>query len=180
VHKGVPNRVGLVAVAGCIALGAAILAGWGGGADGTSTGAIGASGASGPAPLTEGEFVSQANVACKESNDAITALKPAPTGAGLPAIAPHLAQDMAIAKKLHGDLSALTPPSDMQARYTKLVSEVRKAVSLTGRLEAAARADNVSKGQDLNLQLQAVGPKVDSASTDLGLMECAKSPAPQG
>src|SRR4051812_25567827 len=102
---------------GCMAVGVVILAGCGGGASTSSTGARGVSGASGSAPLSQDESVSQANAACKKSNDAIKALPPAPTGGDLSSVAPHLEQDLAIVKTLYSDLSALTPPSDMQAKY---------------------------------------------------------------
>jgi hypothetical protein len=180
VHKGILNRVGLMGAVGCMAVGAVILAGCGGGSSSSSTGASGASGASGSAPLSQDEFVSQANAACKKSNDAIAALPPAPTGGDLSSVAPHLEQDLAIAKTLYSDLSALTPPSDMQAKYTQLVSDINKAVSLTAQVEAAAKANDSTKAQALNTQLQALGSKLEAEANALGLAECSKSAKPQG
>jgi hypothetical protein len=174
VHRSILNRVGLMGAVGCVAVGAVILAGCGGGSSSSTTGASGASGASGSAPLSQDEFVSQANAACTNSNDAIAALKPAPTGGDLQSVAPHLAQDLAIAQTLYADLSALTPPSDMQAKYTQFLADVKKAVALTTQLEAAAKANDATTGQALNTQLQAIGRSVDAEATALGLTECAK------
>jgi hypothetical protein len=68
----------------------------------------------------------------------------------------------------------------MQAKYTQFVSGVKNAVSLTAQLEAAAKANDSTKGQALNTQLQALGSKIDSQASALGLTECTKSVKPQG
>ncbi len=83
------------------------VAGCGGGDDNSTTGTSGATGASGAA-LSEQEFVSQANAACKEANDKIAALK-APTD--LPSTADFASQAESIDNDVYAKLAALTPPS---------------------------------------------------------------------
>src|SRR3954454_24363649 len=75
VRRSMINRIGLAAIAGCVAVGALAFAGCGGGSSTTTTGASGASGTAGSTPLSQDEFVSQANAVCKDANDQIAALK---------------------------------------------------------------------------------------------------------
>src|SRR4051812_46029041 len=76
VRRSIINRISLAAIAGCVAVGALAFAGCGGGSSSsTTTGASGASGTAGSTPLSQDEFVSQANAACKQVNDQVAALK---------------------------------------------------------------------------------------------------------
>src|SRR4051794_21743553 len=91
VRRSIFNRTGLAAIAGCVAVGSLALAGCGGGGSSSTTGASGTSGAAGTTPLSQDEFVSQANAACTQYNDAVGALKH-PSSSSMSDIAAYTAQ----------------------------------------------------------------------------------------
>ena len=146
-HRGIINRIGLAAIAGCVAVGALALAGCGGGSSTTATGASGASGASGSAPLSQSEFVSQANAVCKEGNTKI---------------------------------EALTPPSNLQSDWDKLIADAKKKEALAQKTLADAKANDTSAFNADIQQIQALGGSGDALASSIGLTECAKDASPQG
>jgi hypothetical protein len=177
VRNTMANRIGVTAIAGCIAAASLAVAGCGGSSSST-TGASGASGAAGSTPLSQDEFVSQANAACKDANDQVAALKaPAST---LSAQAATIEQEIPIINSGFAKLTAITPPADLQAKYSQWLSQAKQQVSLATQLAAAAKANDTAKAQSLAKQLQANGDQNDSLATDLGLTECAKNVSPQG
>ena len=128
--------------------------------------------------MSQSEFVSQANAACKEANDKIVALKaPAAT---LSAQAAAIAQEVGILTDTVGTLSAITPPTDLQSEYSQWLAAVKAQVKVATQLGAAAKANDTAKAQALAQQLQASDKKLNSAASDLGLTECAKNVQPQG
>jgi hypothetical protein len=180
VHKSIFNRfmVGAALIA-CVALGAGVLAGCGGSDSSTTAGASGASGASGGTPLSQDEFVSQANAACKEANDKINALKP-PSSSDLSAVAPILAQEVAIFGDTVAKLTAITPPSDQQAQYDAWLSDIKGSVAQATELAAVAKTGDTAKAQALAQKLQTANDKANAGAKDLGLTECAKNAQPSG
>jgi hypothetical protein len=179
VRRNIVNRIGLAAIAGCIAVGAFALAGCGGGSS-TSTGASGASGASGSAPLSQDEFVSQANAACKESNDKVAALKAPSATASIQDQIPTLEQDIAIANDTYTQLNAITPPSNLQAKYTAYLNAGKGQIAFANQLLDAAKANDTSKLQQIAPKLNAGKAQADAQAKALGLTECAKDVRPQG
>jgi hypothetical protein len=181
VRKSIVNRIGLAAIAGCVAVGALAFAGCGGGGSSTSTtGARGASGASGSAPLSQDEFVSQANAACKDGNDKIEALPAPPSNPDLNDLASITAQQITIANEVYGSLSAITPPSDLQSKYDAYLANGKAQIGIAQQLESAAKSGDTSQVKALAQKL-AVG--TDQGNTDakaLGLDECAKQVSAQG
>jgi hypothetical protein len=173
------SRVALAAIAGCIAAASLAVAGCGGGSSSTSaTGASGTSGASGSTPLSQDEFVSQANAACKDANDQIVALKaPAST---LSAQAVAISQEIPIINQGLAKLTAITPPADLQSKYDQWLSQAKQQVTLATQIAAAAKANDTAKAQSLAKQLQANSEQNNSLASDLGLTECAKNVSPQG
>lgn len=177
--KGIFSRMGMAGAIGCVAIGAVALAGCGGGSDTSSTGASGTSGASGTA-LSQDEFVSQANAICKEQNTQVEALK-APTANSTPTEQlPILEQNITIATDTYGKLAAITPPSDMQAKYTQYLSGGKAQIGLANDLVAAIKANDSAKIQSIATQINAGNSKSNSEAGDLGLTECAKDARPQG
>jgi hypothetical protein len=179
VSRTIINRIGAAAIAGCIAVGA--LAGCGGGGSTTSaTGASGASGASGSAPLSKDEFVSQANAICKEGNTKVEALKAPPSGGPPSGFVPYLEQTIAIQTPLVGQLEALTPPSNLQSDWDKLIADAKQKQALANKALDAAKANDTSQFTAVIQQLQAMSGSADPLARSIGLAECAKHPTPQG
>ncbi len=178
-RRNIVNRIGLAAIGGCIAVGALALAGCGGGSS-TSTGASGASGVSGSAPLSQDEFVSQANAACKESNDKVAALKAPTSTTSIQDQIPTLEQDIAIANDTYTKLNAITPPSNLQAKYTAYLNAGKGQIALANQLLDAAKANDTSKLQQIAPKLNAGKAQSDAQAKALGLTECAKDVRPQG
>jgi hypothetical protein len=168
---------GLAAIVGCVAAASLAVAGCGGGSSST-TGASGASGTSGSTPLSQDEFVSQANAACKDANDQLAALKaPAQT---LNAQGATIAQEIPIINQGLAKLTAITPPTDLQSKYDQWLSQAKQQVTLATQLAAAAKANDTAKAQSAAKQLQANSEQNNSLASDLGLTECAKNVSPQG
>jgi hypothetical protein len=177
VRTSIVNRIGLAAIAGCVAVGSLAIAGCGGSSSSTTTGASGASGASGTA-LSQDEFVSQANAACKDANDQLAALKaPAQT---LSAQAATISQEIPIINQGLAKLTAITPPSDLQSKYSEWLSQAKQQVTLATQLAAAAKANDTAKAQSMAKQLEANSKQNNALAMDLGLTECAKNVSPQG
>jgi hypothetical protein len=180
-RKSIFNRfaVGGMLIA-CVALGAGVLAGCGGGSDSTTTaGASGASGTSGGTALSQDEFVSQANAVCKDVNAKIVALKAPPQG-DLSAAADTLDQEIAIITPAISDLSAITPPSDLQSNYTTFVNALKAQVALVTQFASVAKANDTAKAQALAPKIDAASKKNNAVASDLGLTECAKNVSPEG
>lgn len=173
-RKSIFNRIG-VGMAACVAVGAIALAGCGGGSSSSSTGASGASGAAGSTPLSQSEFVSQANAVCKDSNAKTVALK-APTSSS--DLASFLGQSVALANDAYAKLSAITPPADLQSQYAEFLAQGKSQIALATQAEAAAKSGDTAKVQALVQKLQAGNN--DSFAKNLGLTECAKNVQPQG
>ena len=170
-RKAILNRLGLGCAMGCVALGAAALAGCGGDSS-SSTGASGASGTS----LSEEDFVSQANAICKEGNDKYAALK-GPADA-LEIVAAILEQDVTVAKDVYAKLGALTPPSDLQAQYKQYLSDEKAEVALVRELAFAAKANDASTVKLGFTTLHTVNEQSVSEANALGLTECAAMNVP--
>jgi hypothetical protein len=176
--RTITSRIGLAAAIGCIAAASLAVAGCGGGSSSSTTGASGASGTAGSTPLSQDEFVSQANAACKDSNDQVAALKaPAQT---LSAQAATIEQEIPIVTSGLAKLTAITPPADLQSKYDQWLSEAKQQVTLATELAAAAKANDTAKAQSVAKQLQANNDQNHSLAVDLGLTECAKNVTPQG
>jgi hypothetical protein len=180
VRTSIINRIGLAAIAGCVAVGALAFAGCGGGSSTGTTGASGASGASGSAPLSQSDFVSQANAVCKANNDQVEALKAPSTTASVQDQVPTLEQNIAIANDTYTKLSAITPPSDLQAKYADFLSSGKSQIALANQVLDAAKANDTGKIQQIATKINADKAKTDSAAEALGLTECAKDVRPQG
>ena len=176
-RRNIINRFGLAAIAGCVAVGALALAGCGGGSSSSTTGA---SGASGSAPLSQSAFVSQANALCKEGNTKVEALKPPPSGGTPSDFVPYLTQSVAITQPLLASLEALTPPSNLQSDWDKLIADAKAKAALAEKALAAAKANDSSQFNAAIKQLQALSGQDDALTRSIGLTECAKHPQPQG
>jgi hypothetical protein len=178
VRNTIRSRIVPAAIVGCVAAASLAVAGCGGGSSSSTTGASGASGAAGSAPLSQSEFVSQANAACKDANDQVVALKaPAQT---LSSQAATIAQELPIINQGLAKLTAITPPTDLQSEYNQWLAATKTQVKVATELAAAAKANDTAKAQSLAQQLQANNNKLDSTASDLGLTECAKNVSPQG
>ena len=178
--SNIVNRIGLAAIAGCIAVGALAFAGCGGGSDTSTTGASGASGASGGTALSEDEFVSQANAICKEGNTKVEALKAPPSGGPPSGFVPYLSQTIAAQQPLVAELAALTPPSNLQSDWDKLIADAKQKEALANKALDAAKANDTDQFTAVIEQLQSMSGSADSLARSIGLDECAKHPTAQG
>jgi hypothetical protein len=166
-------------VIGCTTVGAITLAGCGGG--GTSTGASTAAGASrmpGTTPLSQHEFVSKANAACKDYNRKYQALK-APSNSTR-SIAAFGARVIPLMDDTYAKLSALRPPTDLRARYRQYQSDAKKQIAFANDVESAAKLHDAGLTHYVAHKGQAHKARLDSEARALSLTECAKSVHPQG
>ena len=169
------SRFVVAAAVGCALIGVVAFAGCGGGSDSSTTaGASGASGANGGTPLSQDEFVSQANAVCKDNNDQQAALKQ-PTSSDLSSIATYLGQSLAITNDAYTKLAAITPPSDQQSDYSRWLSDKKDQLAIARQIEDAAKAGNRSKVNSRLQQLNSSQPKGDAEAMALGLTECGKN-----
>jgi hypothetical protein len=162
-----------------VIIGAAIaVAGCGGGDDSTSAtdGASGASGAANTTPLSEEDFVSQANAICADGNSQVEAL-PTP-GQDLAGLADYAQQVLDIGNPLLLQLDALVPPEDLADKYDEYISSSQDQAQLDSQLVEAAQAGDTQEVKSLVKQLNAANN--DALANDLGLTECAKDVQPQG
>jgi hypothetical protein len=180
VRTSIFNRIGLAAVAGCVAVGALAFAGCGGGSSTSTTGASGASGASGSTPLSQSDFVSQANAACKEGNDKIEALTALPSNPDLNDLATVTEQQIPIANEVYGKLSAITPPSDLQSKYAAYLANGKSQIGVAQQVVSAAKSGDTSQLQTLAQKLSANTDQGNAEAKTLGLDECARHVSPQG
>jgi hypothetical protein len=174
------DRIALAVIAGCIAVASLAVAGCGGGSSSSTTGASGASGASGSAPLSQDEFVSQANAICKANNAKIEALKGAPIGATPAQSAPYLTELAAINKAAAAQFEALTPPSDLQSDFNKMIAAINSKQAGVEKMLAAAKANDAGQLKAAFEQLQAPASQSSDLASSLGLTECTVVPQPQG
>jgi hypothetical protein len=179
-HRGIVYRIGLAAIAGCVAVGALAFAGCGGGSSTTATGASGASGASGSTALSQSEFVSQANAACKAANAKIEALTAPPSGASITQVVPFLTQSVAANQAALTTIEGLTPPSNLQSDWNKLLADAKAKQAEAQKALDAAKANDASQFQAALKQLQATQGQDDALTRSIGLTECAKTPQPKG
>jgi hypothetical protein len=181
VRTSIVNRIGLAAVAGCVAVGALAFAGCGGSSSTTSaTGASGASGASGSTPLSQSDFVSQANAACKEGNDKIEALTALPSNPDLTDLANLTTQQIPIANEIYGKLSAITPPSNLQSKYDAYLANGKSQIGIAQQVVSAAKSGDTSQVKALAQKLAVGSDQGNNDAQALGLSECAKHVSPQG
>jgi len=170
VRRTIINRIGLAALAGCVAVGALALAGCGGGNSSSTTAA---SGTSGSAPLSQDEFVSQANAVCKEGGDKNAALKAPSATSPVQDQIPTLEQEIAIGKDTVAKLVAITPPSDLQAKYAAFLSDEKGQIAWANRLLDAAKANDTSKIHQIAAKANAIVTQQNADAKALGLTECA-------
>lgn len=174
------SRGRIAALVACVAVGALIVAGCGGGGSTTSAGATGASGAAGSEPLSKDEFISQANAICADTNQKVQALQALPQNAQLSDAVPVLTQVLGLAKDSEAKLDALTPPAELQQERDKLVANAAKEQALAEKLITAAKANDASQFQSLTQQLDALDNQDNAIAKSIGLTECAKHVEPQG
>jgi hypothetical protein len=167
------------AVLGVLATLAIALAGCGGGDDttGSTGGASGATGAGGAAPLSQEEFVSQADAICDDVNNQLRDLT-APTANDLQSIADYTQQGIAIVEPAFQQFEAITPPEDLQGKWDDYLSAAQRQLELDKQLQAAADAGDSKQTQQLIQQLQALD--TDALAKDLGLGTCAEDTSPAG
>ncbi len=153
------------------------IAGCGGDDDETTSGATGATGVGGAAPLSEEEFVSQANAICADANSQIEAI-PAPTSNDAQAIGDYAREVLAVAEPLIEQFDALVPPENLQSEFDEYTAQVQEQAALDRQLVTAADAGDTQEMESLLQELDSID--TDQQAAALGLDECAKDPQPQG
>jgi hypothetical protein len=172
--RAIPVAATVFVIAGAMAV-----AGCGGGDSSSSTGASGASGTAGGTPLSQDEFVSQANAACADANTKLEALK-APTPGDLQSLGTFTAQLLPIGADLEAKLTTITPPTDLQAQYANYLSGQKAGFELATQISQAAKSGASSKIAPLGQKLSSINDKSNTEADALGLTECAKKVTPQG
>jgi hypothetical protein len=175
------NRsMSLVLLVACVA--ALAIAGCGGGDDSSSTPVAstvsGATGAGGAVPLSEDDFVSQANAICAEVNSDIEALT-APTN-DLQSIADVTAQGIAIVKPALDQFLTLTPPADLADKWAEFLQHAQDQLKDEEALNAAATAGDTATVKSIANRMEANSGETDQIASEMGLTECAKDVQPQG
>jgi hypothetical protein len=175
------TRIGVAAIAGCIAVGALAVAGCGGGDDSTTTeaGASGASGAQGSTPLSEDEFVSQGNEACAEANDQTEALQLPGGDEPITALAEPFRESAQITQEAYDKLVALTPPEDLEQKFNEFLAQGKAAIADAEKAADAAEAGDTQEVQTIIDQAQQREKQTDALASSIGLDECAKDVQPQ-
>jgi hypothetical protein len=179
VPESITDRVARRAITGCALLAFLAFVGCGGGSSTGTTGASGAGGAGGSAPLSQGEFVSQMNSICKETNDKIAAVK-APASSQLSDLATTIQQEVPINNAALSQASALTPPPDLQAKFDAFLKTAKAQLALATQYLDAAKANDVAQANAIVAKARKLGPQQDAQAKSMGLTECAKHVSPQG
>jgi hypothetical protein len=128
-------------------------------------------------PLSRQEFVQQANAVCKTMNSQVKAVQ---TPTDLPGLASLYDQASAIASDGINKLEALTPPSDLRARYRRVLSEARRQVPLFDEVKAAAQAGDRQGILSAARRVDALTRTLNAHARALGLSVCAKNVQPSG
>jgi hypothetical protein len=177
-HISLRENLSIALPVACAAAAIAI-SGCGGGDSSTtasSTPVSGASGASSATPLSQDDFVSQANAICADVNTQLAAV-PQPNN-DTASIAKYMTASLAIFKPAYATLAAIKPPADLQPQFDAYLAKTEKAITITESLIAVATAGDSARLQTMFDELQ--GQNNDAEATALGLTECSKSTTPQG
>ena len=151
-----------------------------------TTAAVSSCGGGGSSPLSNAQFVAQANAACSESN-----AKVEPTASSLdenfesePEAVTDMLEIIPVVEGLHERLARITPPSDKQAEYARGVHLVGQLVSELDALRRVVTADHathapltvsaIREGIQIQGRMQEAGEKLEAIATNLELIECAK------
>jgi hypothetical protein len=155
-NKFLPRNLSIALAAVAIAAG-----GCGGGSD------------SGATPLSQEDFVSQANAICADFNSQLGSLQQ-PTPGDFDALAQFATDTLAAVQPAIVKFHALTPPEDLQDKWDAYLAGVQKGVTVIQKLEQAAEAQDGQQVTSLATQLGQINN--DAEATALGLTECAKDP----
>jgi hypothetical protein len=124
-----------------------------------------------------GNFIAEANGACRTAYAKVKALRPAGKGgettADIAATAPKVA---VIAQAMLGQLTSLTPPSSVQAEYTKMLAAWRQEIASDLVRRQAALAHDATRLGEADLQIETLAKEFDSAASKVGLTVCAANP----
>jgi hypothetical protein len=77
-------------------------------------------------------------------------------------------------QKLIADLKALRPPADEEATAKKAIAFGEQVYAGETKLDAALKAGDMTKAQELKSELDVPGNQADDLFTQLGATECAK------
>jgi hypothetical protein len=89
--------------------------------------------------------------------------------------ATFVAEALPIAQEANAKLSALTPPSSKRTEYAHLLELAGQGLSKAEELRRAAEANEEKQAQRLGNDLAGLTQRENSAATNLGLTECARS-----
>jgi hypothetical protein len=151
-----------IALPAALAAAAIAISGCGGGDDSSST--------SSSTPLTQDDFVSQADAICADVRTQVSDIAP-PTNQ-MESLAEYTASGLAILKPAQEQLQALTPPEDQRTKYEAYLAMVESQIQVEEALhdaEIAGDADAV-KARVKELRSE----ETQQAAAGLGFTECAK------
>jgi hypothetical protein len=122
-------------------------------------------------PLSQEDFVAQADAICEEYEAKLDAL-------GTPQSQEDLAEfaekSVPIAEEGQGKLAELTPPADLQEAYDEWLAQGDKAVDIVQRLEQAAQDNDQEEIQAIATEAQAADERSEELATQLGFEECSR------
>jgi hypothetical protein len=86
---------------------------------------------------------------------------------------PTLEQEISLGKDTVTKLVAITPPSDLQAKYAAFLSDDKGQIAWANRLLDAAKANDTSKIHQIAGEANAIVTQTNADAKALGLTECA-------
>lgn len=120
--------------------------------------------------LTRADFVAQAEAICTATNAKLRRLGQPPDTAAFVAIGTRA---VAITGAARDQLSQLTPPSELQLDYDRLLDLLGTQTAITVRMVRAAQAGDDATIGTLNGEVTTANQRSDAVASRLGLDACA-------
>ncbi len=122
--------------------------------------------------LSEDEFRSEANAACKKYNDALTKVPGAQNVADIPKV---LDATDPLLENLITDLEDIEAPGDQSEDFDRLIDNAKDARKTLAELRAAAQDKDQDELRKVALAAQKRDQAANRVAGDLGLAPCAES-----
>ena len=122
--------------------------------------------------LSEDEFRSETNAACKKYNDALTKVPNAQSVAEIPKV---LNATDPLLETLISDLEDIEAPGDQSDDFDKLIDNAKDAKKTLGELRSAAQQRDEAELRKVALAAQQRERDTQRVARDLGVATCAAS-----
>ncbi|MBV8526684.1 MAG: hypothetical protein JOZ75_00055 [Candidatus Dormibacteraeota bacterium] len=139
----------------------------------------------GSGPLTQSQFVSEANNICKSSSQASVAVPQpsvsssliSPAQGDLPAIAAFLGKQVGILQNTVSQLKQLGTPPSMRSAWSQALAAIQKSVDDATSAQSAAHAGDIAGYTTALGRVVEDGPAIDQSVTSFGATACSSSAA---